>query len=225
MDRIGGVLDDLQPVARQVHPDRRDLVALGVTHRVVDRQLGHRVRRPHVREEQPVRLAHAVRALAEVLFDPAPRRLGWRVEDRAVHIEVPAVIAAADPAFGRNPELERRAAMRAVPMQETEAPRAVAKHHQVLAQEPHRQRRVLELRRDQERVPVAAQVFAARRARANLRQQEVVLGRRTVVVAAVGADLLPALLRCAHVLVPALPLAARAAAGAPCRRAPDAGRR
>ncbi len=130
-------------------------------------------------------LADLVGALAEIRLDAARLGLGGRVEDRAVDVEVPAVIAAADPALRRYAELERSAAVRAMPVEEPEAAGLVAERDEVLAEQPHGDRQVFQLGRQQERMPVAAHVLAARRARPDVREQRVVAGLRPVVITAV----------------------------------------
>jgi len=73
------------------------------------------------------------------------------------------VIAAADAALERDPELERGAAMRAVKMQHADAATPVAEGDQVFAEDPEPQRRRREIARERDGLPEAAQIFAARR--------------------------------------------------------------
>ena len=100
---------------------------------------------------------------------------------------MPPVVAAADAALGRNAELERRAAVRAVPVQQPDAPGAVAESDQVLAEQAHRYRQVFQLGGEHEGMPVAAQVLAAWRAGSDSGEQTVVVPRGTLEVAAVGS--------------------------------------
>jgi hypothetical protein len=55
--------------------------------------------------------------------------------------------------------------MRAVQVQYADAPAAIAEDHQILAQEPHSQRRLREIARERDGLPEAAQILTARRAR------------------------------------------------------------
>ena len=66
--------------------------------------------------------------------------------------------------------------MRAVQMEHADPPAAIAEDHEVLAEDADAQRRLAELAREGHRLPEAAQIFAARRARAHLRQLGI--GRR-----------------------------------------------
>ena len=60
--------------------------------------------------------------------------------------------------------------MRAVELEETDPAEAVAEQHEVLAHDPERERHVVELSREGDGLPEAAQVLAARRARAHARE-------------------------------------------------------
>jgi hypothetical protein len=186
VDRIAAVLDNLHPVAWQVHAEGHWRVVLRMVGTVVGREGGLLLDRPHVGEQQSAPLVDLVGALAEVLLDAAGRRLGRRVKNGAVDIEMPAVVAAADAALGNDAVLERCTAVHAMPMQQSDASRAIAKHHQVFAQQAHGHRQVLEFGAEQKRMPVAAQVFAAGRAGAHRGDEAVVVRRGPVVVAAVG---------------------------------------
>ena len=74
-------------------------------------------------------------------------------------------------------------------VQQTQLARTIAKHHQVFTQQTHGHGQVFELRGQQKRVPITAQVFATGGAGANLGDETVVIGHRTVVVAAEGPQL------------------------------------
>ena len=74
-------------------------------------------------------------------------------------------------------------------VQQTQLARAIAKRHQVFAQQSHGYRQVFELRGQQKRVPIAAQIFPTGGARADLGDEAVVVGSRTVVVTAEGPQL------------------------------------
>ena len=84
-------------------------------------------------------------------FEPRPgaeRRvggLGRNLEACARHVELPAVIDAAQPALLVAAEKERRAAVAAIGIDKADTPRAVAEGDQVLAEEPHPHRRAVTL--------------------------------------------------------------------------------
>ena len=78
--------------------------------------------------------------------EPAAFGLAGLVEDVALHVELPAVIEAAQPAFFVAPERERRAAMQAVLAENAQAPLGVAEDDEVFAQHPGAHRRAIGFR-------------------------------------------------------------------------------
>src|SRR6185437_10335996 len=75
-------------------------------------------------------------------------------------IELPAMVNAAQPAFLVAPEEQRRAAVRAIGIDESDPAGAVAKRDQILAQKPHPDRRAVLFRqftRQRGRLPIAAE--------------------------------------------------------------------
>src|SRR6185295_10495515 len=83
--------------------------------RVVARQHRFLLRRAEVGEHEPVALLERIPRLAHA--DPSPRtaiRLARLLEAVALHVEQPAVVAAADAAFLDAAVVERGAAMRTV---------------------------------------------------------------------------------------------------------------
>ena len=90
---------------------------------------------------------------ATALLESAAHGLSRRFQAPAVDVVDPAVVAAANAALERDPELDRRAAMRAVQVQHADAPAAIAKHHQLLAEDPRSQRRRGEIAREGDRLP------------------------------------------------------------------------
>jgi len=162
--RIHRVVLHLEPVARQ--EELRGRVQLETRHgkRVVHREHGRHPGRPHVGEDQAAELVRGVRAVAQPLPQRALGGLARRLEKAAVHVEDPAVIAAADAALLENAVLERRAAVRAVQLEQADAARAIAEDDEVLAHDPDPPRHVAEVAREGHGLPEAAQVLAARRA-------------------------------------------------------------
>ena len=95
-------------------------------------------------------------------------------------------------------ELERGAAVRAVLLQEPDAPAEVAEGDQVLAQQAHGQGQLAEIVGMQERVPEAAQILAAGRAGADPHQAVVARRRHRLMIGAVGLGQETSRLRLIH---------------------------
>jgi hypothetical protein len=74
--------------------------------------------------------------------------------------------------------------MDAVTVQQAEPAALIAEHDKVLAQKTYGFRRVAQLGRDEEGMPEAAQIFAARRAGTNLGEERIIRLRRPLVIAA-----------------------------------------
>ena len=164
VERIHRVLCDLQPVAGRVDGVGNELV-VGLVDRIEQREGRPRLGRPEVGEHQAAVLVHRVGAMEEVSGDAAGRRLAGGLQDRAVDVVEPAVVAAADPGLADDAELERGAAMAAMRVQQPEASAAIAEQHQLLAEDAQRQRQVLDLPGHRHREPEAPEVLAGRRAR------------------------------------------------------------
>ncbi len=163
--RILRVLEHLQPVARNRERER-NRARIGDVLRVVARQLGQMIGVAEVREHDAIGFAHRISAVRKTRAN-AIGRFGRRGEDAAVDVVVPAVITAGDAALLDDAVLETRAPMRAMPVQQAQACRPVAKQHQVFTEDAHRQREIEHFARDRDRLPGAAQPFAARRAGAD----------------------------------------------------------
>lgn len=109
MRRIHAVFLDLQPVAR---PERwgadNQLVAwqvIGIEHR----ERRFLVRRSHIGKDQARVFMHRVSPMTEPILQRTIGRLAWRFKDRAVNVEQPAVVAAADAPVGDQPVFKRGA--------------------------------------------------------------------------------------------------------------------
>ena len=76
--------------------------------------------------------------------------------------------------------------MRAMPLQQADRAAAVAKHHQLLAEDFDRQRQVLEVIRVADRLPEPAHVLAAGRVRADMGQLGILLRNVPMMVTAVA---------------------------------------
>ena len=173
--RVHHVLVQLQPVARM--PEREgNQAVVGLLVGIEVRERRDVPGRSHVGEDEAGELARRVRPLRDGVSDGALGRLAGGLEDHPVDVEQPAVVAAAEPPLRDDAELQRRAAVTAVPVQDPDPAFQVAKHHEVLAQDPHRQGNVAELRGERHRLPVAAEQLAARRPGTDMGQL-LVLGR------------------------------------------------
>src|ERR1041385_2033164 len=81
---------------------------------------------------------------------------------------MPAVIAAHHAVLLHDAVFEGRAAMSTSLVQEADLAAAISKDDKVLAEQPQRDRQVLKLRLDHDRMPVAPQILAAGGARPDL---------------------------------------------------------
>ena len=164
VERVHRVLGDLQPVAGRVNRVRNELV-VGLIDRVQHGEGRPRLRRPEIGEDQAAVLAQRIGAVEDMAGDAAGLGLARRLQDRAVDVVEPAMIAAADAGLADDAELERGAAVAAMRVQEPEAAAAVAKQHQILAENAHAQRQVLDPLGHRHGEPEAPEILAGRRAR------------------------------------------------------------
>ena len=125
--------------------------------------------------------------MGEPARDGALRRLPRRLQDRAVHVEQPSVVAAADPALGDDPVLERGPAVAAMPVQQAEPPGEVPEQHEVLAEHGDGGGMLPQLLAHRHRDPEPPEVLAARGAGAGVGQLRVLARVRHPVVPAVGS--------------------------------------
>jgi hypothetical protein len=145
---------------------------------VVARQHRLLLGRAQVGPHQAVLLLHRVPGLAHAAAAACTAvGLARLVDAVALHVEHPAVVAAADAFFLDAAVVERGAAVRAAPVHEAGAAGLVAEQDQVFAQHAHLARRVGGIGGQADGVPVAAQQLAHGRARANLGQLGLVAGR------------------------------------------------
>ena len=176
MKRVHGVLALLQPVAGRVDRVRDEVVVLD-EHRVEVRELGHPLRIAQVCEHEPLQLDGRIGPLEDLAPDGASGRLARRLQDGAVDVEVPAVVAAPDAALLDAPVLQRRPPVGAVAVQQSDAATAVPEHHEVLAEDAHGDREVAELRGHGHRQPEPPHVLAAGGLRADVGQLVVLRGK------------------------------------------------
>jgi hypothetical protein len=125
--------------------------------------------------------------LAEAVAAEIGCRLGAGGDQRSVTAKMPAVIAAHDAVFLHDAVFERGAAMGADAVEEADLAAAISKDDKVLAEQPQRDRQVLKLRLDHDRMPVAPQILAAGGARPDLGERARLERRRAIVISAVRA--------------------------------------
>src|SRR5439155_9971414 len=125
-------------------------------------------------------------SVAEAVLQCAVGRFARSLEDRAVDIEEPAVIAAADALVAYQAELERGAAMRAMQFEETDGAGSVAERDEVLTENAQPPRDLAQFAGEDDRVPKAPQIFAAWRPRPDTGQFLVHRRALAMVIGAVG---------------------------------------
>src|SRR5579864_4244729 len=190
VERVHDVLEMLQPVARHQRPAAAaDAAIVGLQFLVVGKFLEdvvarqHRppVRRAEIGEDQTVPLFEGIPRLAHAVAVTSALGLAGLVEAAALHVEQPAVIAAADAVLLAAPVIERGAAVAATRIKQSRSPRAVAEQDQVFAEYAERTRPQSGIGSKPDRVPIAAQPFAGGRAATDLGQRGVEAGLRQAV--------------------------------------------
>ena len=116
-------------------------------------------RRGPCRQDQPARLAAGIGGVADAVLERAVGRLAGLLQAAAAHVVEPAVVQAAQPARLAAAVAQVDAAVRAVQAEQAGSARVVAEQHQLLTQQPDRQRRTArrQLLRQRHGLPVAAQ--------------------------------------------------------------------
>src|SRR5436190_24036262 len=166
MAGIDAALDRLQVVAL-LPPLGGDAMRRWQMHPLEVRQRRLFRRRAHVGPDHAAQLHARVRLELDALAYAAFFRLGGQVHAVAVHVVLPAVVRAAQPALLVAAEPERHAAMGTELVDEADAPFAVAERDQLLSQQLHANRRAIALRQlgvEQRRYPVAPEQLTHRRA-------------------------------------------------------------
>ena len=159
---VTGVFHHLQPVTRHVEAKRHRLIAIVFGKGIEHGQLGHVLGWAQIGKQQAMQFAHRVSALLEVVFDFAVGGLGGGFQNRAVDVKLPTVVTALNALVSGDAKLQRRATVQTVLVQQTNAPRPVAKHHQVFTHQTQGHWQVLQFIGQHKRVPVTAQVLTAR---------------------------------------------------------------
>ena len=183
--RVHRVLGYLQPVAGVVDEVGHELDARereGVEHR----ELGHVLRGAEVGEDESGELPSWIGAVAKLAGDGALGRLGGRLENGAVHVEQPAVVAAADAMLRDDSVLQRRAAVAAMLVQEADSAREIPKQHELLTEDLDENGPLTELLGHRHRGPVAPEILAARGAGPGVGQLRILACVRDAVVSVVA---------------------------------------
>src|SRR5690606_18845664 len=154
--------------------------------RIQEREVWSELRWAHVGEHQSAILDDRVGALTDSMPDRTVLGFAGRFQDGAVDIEMPSVVAAANAVLFDSPVLERRPAVRAVPMQQADSTGEVAKDHEIFAENPDGNRSRAELLGHGHGVPETPHVFSARRAGTYAGKLGVLLELAVDVIAAVG---------------------------------------
>src|SRR5437870_7074899 len=145
MAGIDAALDRLQ-VVRLLPPLGGDAMRPGQMHPLEARQRRLLRRRAHVGPDDAAQLRARVRLELDALAYAAFFRLGGQVHALAVHVVLPPVVRAAQPALLVAAEPERHAAMGAELVDDADAPFAVAERDQLLSQQFHANRGAVALR-------------------------------------------------------------------------------
>ena len=117
---VHDVLVDLQPVARMEGGHRHELVVFGPVVGVEIRKGWLFLGRTHVGENEAISLLRRIGAVVNRLVDLAVPGLGRHLEDRAIDVVDPAVITAADALLLDDAVFERRTAVAAMTLQDSD---------------------------------------------------------------------------------------------------------
>ena len=172
MCRIEFALDRLHKV-RLLLPAPQIAIRIRHVHPLVMRNLAFGPGRSEICPQHAGLLTHRIRHDRDLRFEERIRGLRWHVDARAAPIEFPAMVDAAHSIFFITTEKDRCAAVRTERIDEPDVPAGGAERDEVLAQQPHAQRRPIghELICEQKRQPKAADEITHRCACAGSRQQ------------------------------------------------------
>jgi hypothetical protein len=186
MRRVHAIFLDLQPVTGPDVAGLGDTLIAGQIKRIEDREVRLHLRWSHIGKNQATILMHGISPLAQPILQRAVSRLAWCCEDPTIHIETPAVIAAADALFCNQSKLQRGAAVGTIRLQQTHCTALVAEGHEIFTQDADAPRQVLQILRQENRLPETPQIFAAGGSWPNPGQFLVLLRHPTLVIGAIG---------------------------------------
>ena len=179
--RIEAAFDALQPVAL-LDVARGEALFGGNLRPFEIREFRLELGRPHIGPHDLAALDAGIGARLELRLDARDRfvahlRHAGDIDAGALNVELEAVIDAAQTALFVAAEEQRRGAVRTALVQKPNAAAGVAEKHEVLAQQPHADRRRVgfgDLMREGCGHPIAPHQFAHRRARAHAGQAFIV---------------------------------------------------
>src|SRR6185312_12724404 len=176
MRGIDHALEALHPIAGDARFDD-DAMRGGQLGELESERRRLQFRRAEIGPDDAPRLAQRISPRTHIGLELARLRLRRRVDDAPCHIELPAVIEAAQPAILGAAQNERRAAMRAELVQHADAALAVAEGNEGLAEKAHALRIAIgfELVAHQSGNPIAADHASHRRLRPDAAEQFVFL--------------------------------------------------
>jgi hypothetical protein len=176
--RIDPALERLQPVA--FLPGARHHALLGPEARPFEAGRRRRLAAPEIGPHDAAVLDRRIGDGAHLALELAARRLGRHVDAAAGHVELPAMVDAAQTAFLVSPEEERHPAVRAVFLEHAHPAVRVAERDEPLAEQPDAHRRAVarDLLRKQRRRPILSHHPAERRTRSDPGHQFVVFARK-----------------------------------------------
>ena len=164
MRRIDRAFEDLRPVARNDRlGDRYPNIGRGRERRRLERR--HAVARPHVTPHPAAPFLDRIGTVFHLLLERTGGGLGRHLQHIAFDVHLPAVIQAAQAGLLVASQHQRDTPVRTILVQHADAAVAVAKHHQVLAQDARLDRRAVRFRHllaQRHRDPVPAHQLAHR---------------------------------------------------------------
>ena len=180
MHGVDATLQRLQPVA--LLDDLGSMaVGLGLTRELERGLRGRLLLRPHVGPDDAADLHRGVRRDTHLAAEVILFGLVRHVHARAIHVELPAVVDAADAVLLVPAQPERRKAVGAPLAHQAYAAGRVAEGNEVLTEDAQAQGIAVGMRqlmRDEDRLPVAAHQLAHRRTGPHAGQSFVVPGRK-----------------------------------------------
>jgi hypothetical protein len=106
---------------------------------------------------------HRVGAVAQPILQGTVGRLTRRFENPAVHVEQPAMTVAVNPFLDDQPVLQRGVAVWTIRLQQADSAALLPESNKVLAKDARPARQVAQFAGEDDRLPEAPQLFAARR--------------------------------------------------------------